>query len=445
MKIIQSLGFYFPDSTGGTEVYVEGLVKQLHQQNPQTENIIIAPGGNEEKTYNHNGIKVYRYPVFSDLDIGQIRGDKPPGGFEYFTNFLIQEKPDIYHQHSWTTGCGFHHLKTAKELGIKTLITVHVPGNVCLRGTMLLNDETVCDGKIDLVRCSQCWGKSRKIPPLINQLASQMPTEISDFLLSSLPNNRLTTILGTKALVKKHQQRLLEYNNYADKIIAVCQWLYDALLINDIPKEKLVLCRQGVSENTSSLTPPFLKVNREDNKLIIGFLGRWDKIKGIHIIVEAVKNLPAHIPVELLIHAVGNGLEVETYQKQVFKIANNDPRIKFLPPLSRDEILSKIANFDLLAVPSQCLETGPLVVLEAQAMGTPILGSNLGGIAELVKHNINGLLVPHQDVKAWQDAVLMLAKNRQLLYNMRQEVKSVRTMKDVALEMSKIYQEFIQL
>jgi hypothetical protein len=54
------------------------------------------------------------------------------------------------------------------------------------------------------------------------------------------------------------------------------------------------------------------------------------------------------------------------------------------------------------------------------------------------------LLVPHQDVKAWQDAILMLAKNSKLLYNMRQEVKSVRTMRDVALEMNKFYEELIE-
>ena len=45
-----------------------------------------------------------------------------------------------------------------------------------------------------------------------------------------------------------------------------------------------------------------------------------------------------------------------------------------------------MANFDLLAVPSQWMETGPIVVLEAHAVGTPVLGANLGGIAELVHH-----------------------------------------------------------
>jgi glycosyltransferase involved in cell wall biosynthesis len=73
-------------------------------------------------------------------------------------------------------------------------------------------------------------------------------------------------------------------------------------------------------------------------------------------------------------------------------------------------------------------------------MGTSILVSNLGGIAELVKHNINGLLVPHQDVKAWEEAILMLDNHRDLLYNMRYGVNSVRTMTDVALEMGKIYE-----
>ena len=43
-----------------------------------------------------------------------------------------------------------------------------------------------------------------------------------------------------------------------------------------------------------------------------------------------------------------------------------------------------LAGFDMLAVPSQWQETGPLVVFEAQALGVPVLGSDLGGIAELI-------------------------------------------------------------
>ena len=58
-----------------------------------------------------------------------------------------------------------------------------------------------------------------------------------------------------------------------------------------------------------------------------------------------------------------------------------------------------LSRIDVLAVPSQWLETGPLVVLEAFAAGTPVIGSDLGGIRELVSDGRDGLLVPHDDVR----------------------------------------------
>ncbi len=61
-------------------------------------------------------------------------------------------------------------------------------------------------------------------------------------------------------------------------------------------------------------------------------------------------------------------------------------------------MVDTLASYDATVVPSQWLETGPLIVLESFAAGTPVIGSNLGGVAELVSHDRDGWLVPHADM-----------------------------------------------
>ena len=85
------------------------------------------------------------------------------------------------------------------------------------------------------------------------------------------------------------------------------------------------------------------------------------------------------------------------------------------------------------------METGPLVILESFAAGTPVVGSNLGGIAEWVRHGENGLLVGFDDVLGWRDAFKRCAENRQVLVSLRRGVRPPRAMRHVAHEMAHIY------
>jgi glycosyltransferase involved in cell wall biosynthesis len=95
-------------------------------------------------------------------------------------------------------------------------------------------------------------------------------------------------------------------------------------------------------------------------------------------------------------------------------------------------------TFDLNAVPSLWLETGPLVVLEAKAAGLPIIGSRLGGIAELVREPEDGMLVPPGDVMAWARAIKAMVYNRPT-QAVSPTAAKVRTMREVASDMAALY------
>jgi glycosyltransferase involved in cell wall biosynthesis len=447
MKVIHAVSGFLPDAHGGTEVYVSELVGKLQKRGLYP--IVAAPREDDrESTYFHNDIEVYRYPVPSHPSLEQWREIVPHQHFERFAEWLKRQAAPIFHQHSYRFDCGSHHLQLAKQLGMQTIVTLHIPEPICLRKTLMRNGIEPCDGKIDEMQCGICLGMSEKVPATISQTLGLLPPAVgraAKRYLHRLPSYRvrqLGTTLGTPSQVRDKRQKFQEMAANADRIVLVCRWMYDMLLRNVIPEEKLVLCPQGspiAPQRSRKLPKP------ANAPLKIGFVGRWHETKGIHILVEAIQKLPDHIPVEVVIHGSLHGKfhDGSEIQAQAMEIAKRDRRIQIKPVLNRDEVIATIAQFDLLAVPSQWLETGPLVALEAHAVGTPVLGSNLGGIAELVQHGINGWLVPASDVQAWSDAIAYLATHPDVVEELRRGISSVRTFDAVADEMKTLYERIL--
>ena len=402
IQVIQAAGYFFPDSTGGSEVYVGDLARELRQLG--CESTILAPARDlTAQSYEWQGLPVHRYPWDHAGDRSIISGARPHLGFDAFLALLERTPAGIYHQHGWSGGSGLHHLRAARERGMRTVTTVHLSGNVCLAGTMMRMGRQVCDGRIDEYVCSTCWAVSCKgIPaPIAGPMTRLSRAAAHGGLPFAGGLARLT------AAFDGQRDRFEQMVANSDRIVAVCRWLYDALLLNGVAPEKLVLCRQGVGDAPGAGPKP---PRQPGQALRVGFLGRYDPIKGLHVLVRALRRLPAALPIELCIHGVANGPAEADYASLIRSSAGADPRIRFVPPVARDRIRDALAGFDVLAVPSQVLETGPLVVMEAHAAGTPVLGSDLGGISELVTPGDNGWLVAHDSVRDWAAALARLCE-----------------------------------
>ncbi|MEA5621603.1 glycosyltransferase [Nostoc sp. UHCC 0251] len=445
MKVIQALARYFPDKCGGIQVNLTELLPELRLHDIDIQIAAASNGSQKEETYKYNDVEVYRYPIFPAPKTEPNHGQFPHGKFEYFANWLTKQKADIYHQHHWEVYCGLPHLRLAKELGMATVLTVHYAVPVCQRITLMFNGQKVCDGKIDVVRCSQCADTlSKKLPAaMVNSLShlpldivSRLPMPVSAYLPASVDDGNLGRFVRpfvVPSYVAARKKSLLKMAKYADRIVTVCDWLYKALLINGIPEEKLILSRHGISYTAQQKLP---QTKQQSDPLKVVFLGRWDIYKGIEILVQAVKDLPPLVKIELTIYGI---TQDERYRQKIFNLIANDPRIRVNKQLPREKLPQTLASYDLLAVPSQCLETGPLVVLEAHSLSIPVIGSNLGGIAELVKHGIDGWLVNANDTKAWTQALERLATDTNLLNKLRQGIKPVRTVNMQAADLATLY------
>ena len=435
MRIVESVGFYYPDSSGGTEVYVSALARTL--QSRGIECSVFAPSASDQTAqYVHEGIQVLRYPMPARWRRSEVQGRQPPRGFPVFEDRLCQWNADVYHQHSWTSGCGLWHLKAAKRLGLKTVVTVHVPGNICMRGTMLYEGRMACDGKITPERCAFCWLQSKGLTASSARRISKVPESMGFF--ERVP--RVGPVLSARALAATRMKVLLEMAAAADRIIAVCDWLHQALQANGVPQSQLILNRQGIAEPKLQSSRP---ADQHSHVFRFGFLGRWDPVKGVHVLVEAFKRLPKGLPVALEICGIGNETMAQKYSNDIRRSAFDDARIRVNPSIRHQDVPTFLSKIDVLAIPSQWLETGPLVLLEAFAAGTPVIGSDLGGISELVGDGKNGVLVPHDDVSAWTAAMTRLATEPALLESLRKGIGPIRTMSDVGSDMATLYRELV--
>jgi glycosyltransferase involved in cell wall biosynthesis len=131
----------------------------------------------------------------------------------------------------------------------------------------------------------------------------------------------------------------------------------------------------------------------------------------------------------------------EQYAGWLHQLAADDRRVVFHEALDSNRVIDVLRQFDVLAVPSQWLETGPLVVLEAFAAQIPVAGSRLGGIAELVRDGVDGVLVQHDSDAEWARALASLAEDPTVLGCLRGGVRPPRHMRAVSDDMFAVYSE----
>ena len=152
---------------------------------------------------------------------------------------------------------------------------------------------------------------------------------------------------------------------------------------------------------------------------VITFVGRIQPHKGPEVLIRAIAELVSHSPQlrpKLRVFIVGgasgvNGSEVERL-KELANWLNIDDVISFLPPVPRTELPNWYRAADLVCVPSYSESFG-LVALEAQACGTPVVATAVGGLRTAVADGISGVLVDGHDPRAWSSVLARLLQEPQ--------------------------------
>jgi glycosyltransferase involved in cell wall biosynthesis len=434
MKIIQVPFGFYPDPSGGTEVYVEALAQHLQRQGVE---IIIAAPGEKNESYQHKSLSIRRFAVSSAMDnLQDLYGLGDSQAAINFSQILDSEQPDLVHLHAFTSAVSIRLVRAAKQRQIPVVFTYHTPTVSCQRGTLLQNGTQICDGKLDLHTCTRCALEGMGMEDRQARLIGSLPPEIGQILGNLGLQGGAWTALRMSELVKCRQQAFSDLMAEVDHIVAVCDWVKDVLLLNNVPQAKITVCRQGLCHELM----PHRTNNDLDSttSLKLVFLGRLDRTKGVDLLIQALATIP-NLAVTLDIYGISQSSGRDIYQDELVNLAQTDTRITFKPPIPSTQVIPTLIQYDLLVVPSQCLETGPLVVLEAFAAGIPVLGSRLGGIAELVKNGVNGVLVEASAVEDWAIAIEDLCLDRVKLAHLRWAISPPSTMETVAQKMEFIY------
>jgi len=179
----------------------------------------------------------------------------------------------------------------------------------------------------------------------------------------------------------------------------------------------------------------------ELKELRVGFIGTIFEHKGIHLLVEAVKNLLPDLNIELKIY--GKLEEFPEYVDRLHEIVKDDARIKFCGTFPNQEIGKIFAELDVLVVPSIWYENTPLVIYSAQAAGCPVIATNLGGMSEVIHHEVNGLLFEKGNIAELANMIYRLYEDRILLKSLAMSSIKPKSIQEYISELEAMYYELL--
>jgi D-inositol-3-phosphate glycosyltransferase len=161
------------------------------------------------------------------------------------------------------------------------------------------------------------------------------------------------------------------------------------------------------------------QIGQPQDALIVSFVGRIQPHKGPEVLIRATSELVKHSPLlrhKLIVNIVGgasgaNTEEVDRLKELTTWLAIDDV-VRFSPPIPREDLPQWYRAADLVVVPSYSESFG-LVALEAQACGTPVIATAVGGLRTAVADGISGVLVDGHDPKAWSSVISRLLQEPQ--------------------------------
>jgi glycosyltransferase involved in cell wall biosynthesis len=219
-------------------------------------------------------------------------------------------------------------------------------------------------------------------------------------------------IAGTKIVFIRHQMDRLKkttcwlVNNHVERVVAVSGAVKNALIESGISREKIEVIYNFIP--LERFNPGLVERNEvrrelgiDSDSIVMGTVGKLHQGKGVFELLSAVQRLVEKYPnVRLLF--VGDGPERTRLEQKAQRLFMHD---KVIFAGLRKDIERMYAAMDIFVLPSTCREAFGMVLIEAMAMGKPVIATTMGGIPEIVDNEVNGILVPPQDPDALAHAI----------------------------------------
>ena len=136
--------------------------------------------------------------------------------------------------------------------------------------------------------------------------------------------------------------------------------------------------------------------------------------KGVHIAVEALNSLVRRQRIDAVSLTIVGRTTSPDYEAELRRLIARlglERHVDFVGQISREDLASRYANYDVLLFPSVWQEPFGITPLEAMASGVPVVGTATGGAVEVLEHEVNALVFPRGDAEACASCVQRLLKD----------------------------------
>ena len=404
MKILLINKYFYVK--GGSETYYFGLKKMLETKGHET----IDFSMNDERNYKSNYQKYFVSNVNYETENKFTKlknGLKLINSNEAYKNLckLIEDtNPDIAHvnliYHQLTPSI----LHALKKYNIPIVFTSHDYKLICPNYKLFSNGEI----------CTKCVG-GNFINCAINKCHK-------DSLMFS-------TLLSIEAYFHKFKKSY----ELIDKIICPSLFMKNQLLKGGFNKDKLIHIPNFLTSDFDGKVD--IRVQKEKNALPPE--RRLSKEKGLDLLLDAVKEINDDYVLEI----IGTGPEEEHLKNRVSE--ESIKNVRFLGYQSGEELYNKISVSKTTIIPSTWHEVFGLTIIESYSAGTPVIGSNLGGIPENIKNNKTGFVFEHGNVESLKNTLIKILRMDKTSKEYKNMVNDCLVFKE-EFTMNKYYTELIK-
>lgn len=434
MKVLLVVHQFFPDFSAGTEVLTLGVARELRRRGHLVHILSGHPG--------HDDLEEWQRCVrdrFDDFEISRFHHAYVPMGGQrsmievgsdnkvaarFFQQILQEFRPDCIHYfHLNRLGTGL--IAAADAAGIVQSLTPTDFWTICPTAQLRYPDGSLCTGPSRHAgNCVKHFAQNPVRARWVRELARRVPTGLVDAFVPLARGERGRLAAEVRALDQR-LPKTIERLNRLRCVVAPNAFMRAKLIEYGVDPARVVEIAFGVdlpAHSASGSLPTHVP-----DRLRIGFIGTLAPHKGAHVLLGALRQLPAARWTAVI---YGNLAEFPDYAQELQALSADLPGVTFAGTFPSDVIFDVLADVDVLVVPSLWYENTPLVVYSAQAAKKLIVASDHPGIAAAVRHDVDGLLFPAGDAQALAQLLVRLAQDPDLRARLRAQVKPPRSVAD---------------
>jgi len=450
LRVLHAIHDFLPRHRAGSEIYAAQLCKALAPRHHVT--IVCA---------DYDPVRVHgqlTWRLHDDVPVVEIANNWVCASFEdtyrsplmsaRLEQVLDIVQPQVVHAHN-LLNLSFDLPAAARARGIPVVATLHDYTLVCASGGQRLHraESHVCR-TIDTSRCARCFVESpfytqAAVGPVAAAVAG------SGLLQRAVTSARNTSpaLFDAAARAMANARRFPVSDADMKERLAQARRVFDEVTLFVAPSRSIAdeFIALGLDRSRVRVSDyGFPRVTRPTRaaagaRLRIGFVGTLAWHKGAHVLLDALRRLSGD-KYELQIH--GDVKVFPDYVADLRRRAQGMP-VRFMGRFDEAQAMAAYGGFDVLVVPSLWLENSPLVIHEAFQAGVPVVGSRIGGTADLVTDGVNGRLYDPASPAELAAILSSLLDSPAQLKAWAAALPAVKTIEEDARAWERTYQEVI--